>query len=193
MKKMKAGEIPASIMPAMQRWSYGRSTNPEIKALAVELFGKTDPHRGKVIADYQSGIAKLTGRAHAGKAVFEKAACITCHRKGEVGVEVGPSLADVKIKPMEALLTDIFDPNRAVEERWSAYQVETRSGQNFAGLIASETSAAIEIRLPGGHSETISRDQILKTTATGLSLMPVGLEGLISKQDLADLLAFLKE
>ncbi|MDF1752191.1 MAG: DUF1080 domain-containing protein [Verrucomicrobiales bacterium] len=193
MKKMKAGEIPASIMPPMQRWSYGRSSNEELKALATELFGKTDGDRAKVVADYQKGIAGLTGDPEAGKQVFQKGACVTCHKVGEIGVDVGPSLADVKIKPNAALLTDILDPNRAVEERWAAYQIETKGGQTFAGLVASETGGSVEIRVPGGHSETIPRNQIKSTSSLGLSLMPIGLEGIISKQEMADLLAFLKQ
>ncbi|MDF1812128.1 MAG: DUF1080 domain-containing protein [Verrucomicrobiales bacterium] len=193
MKKMKAGEIPASIMPPMQRWSFGRSSNEEIKSLATELFGKTDNDRAKVVADYQKAIKGLKGDPVAGKQVFQKGTCFTCHKKGEMGVDVGPSLADVKIKPDGALLTDILDPNRAVEERWAAYQIETKSGQNYAGLVAAETGNTVEIRVPGGHSETIPRDQITKTTSTGLSLMPVGLEAAISKQEMADLLAFLKQ
>ena len=193
MKKMKAGEIPAAIMPPMQRWSYGRSSNKEIKELATELFGKVDNDRAKVVEDYRKGIAKLTGNPDAGKLVFQKGACITCHKMGDIGVDVGPSLADVRIKPNVALLTDILDPNRAVEERWAAYHIQTKSGQNFAGLVAAETDNTVQIKVPGGHSESIPRNQIAKTTSPGLSLMPVGLEAAISKQEMADLLAFLKK
>ncbi len=192
MKKMKAGEINKSLMPAMQRWSYGRSKNEEIKTLALELFGSTDDDRAKVVSDFRSGIAEHTGNAENGKAVFQKAACMTCHKLGEVGVEVGPNLVDVRIKPNVALLTDILDPNRAVEERWASYTLTTKDGRALTGLIAGETADAVEIIMPGGLKETVTRDQIDKMETTGLSLMPVGLEGAISKQEMADLLAFLK-
>jgi putative membrane-bound dehydrogenase-like protein len=192
MKKMKAGEINKSLMPAMQRWSYGRSKNEEIKTLALELFGTTDDDRAKVVRDFRSGIAKHKGNAKNGEAVFQKAACMTCHKLGEVGVEVGPSLADVRIKPDIALLTDILDPNRAVEERWASYTVTAKDGRVLTGLITGETAEAVEIKMPGGLTETVARDQIAKMETTGFSLMPVGLEGAISKQEMADLLAFLK-
>ncbi|MCB1230822.1 MAG: DUF1080 domain-containing protein [Verrucomicrobiae bacterium] len=192
MQKMKAGEISKALMPPMQRWSYARSTNEEVKNLAIELFGQASGDRGKVINDYKGALAGHEGDAERGKAVFQKAACMTCHQLKGVGVEVGPSLADVRIKPPEALLTDILDPNRAVEERWAAYTIETKDGRQLAGLVAAETDAAIEIRLPGGLSETVPRDQVAKYETTGLSLMPVGLEAAISHQDMADLIAFLK-
>src|SRR5690606_23653805 len=116
MKKMKAGEISPGIMPAMTRWSYGRSKTEEIQALAVELFGQTDGDRAAVIESYRTALASHNGDPEKGRLVFQKAACMTCHEVGGVGVDVGPPLNDVKIKPDEALLTDILDPNRAVED-----------------------------------------------------------------------------
>ena len=72
-------------------------------------------------------------------------------------------------------------------------QVETKDGRALLGLIQSETSDAIELRMPGGQSEVIQRTGISKISSSGLSLMPVGLEGAISHREMADLLAFLKQ
>lgn len=192
MKKMKEGEISKALMPPMQRWSFARSSNEELKALAIELFGQASGDRAKVIADYKTAMKTHEGDPENGKLVFQKAACMTCHQMGGVGVEVGPALADVRSKPPEALMTDILDPNRAVEERWAAYTIETKDGRQLAGLVAAETDSAIEIRLPGGLSETVPRDQVAKFETTGMSLMPVGLEGAITKEEMIDLIAFLK-
>ena len=192
MKKMKAGEINSSLMPPMQRWSYARSSNEELKALAIELFGQASGDRGEVIQRYLAALPRHAGDPERGKAVFQKAACMTCHEMGGIGVVVGPALADVRAKPAEALLSDILDPNRAVEERWAAYAIETKDGRQLAGLVAAETEAAIEIRLPGGVSETVPRDQVATFETSGLSLMPVGLESAITEAEMADLIAFLK-
>ncbi|MCB1242132.1 MAG: PVC-type heme-binding CxxCH protein [Verrucomicrobiales bacterium] len=193
MLKMKAGEINAALMDPMQRWVFGRSKDEEIKALAIEVFGQATGDRGKVISDYQTAIAGKPGDPAKGRAVFEKAACITCHKLGDLGAEVGPSLVDVRAKPREALLSDILDPNRAVEERWTGYSVEMRDGRTLAGLIAGETADQIIIKLPGGISENVARSQLKKFETTGMSLMPVGLEAAISHDEMADLLAFLKQ
>jgi putative membrane-bound dehydrogenase-like protein len=192
MEKMKAGEISPALMPPMQKWVYGRSTDAKVKALATELFGQASGDRAKIIADYQGALGGQTGDPERGKLVFQKAACMTCHQLGGIGINVGPALADVRSKPAEALLTDILDPNRAVEERWAAYTVTTRDGRQLAGLVAGETASAVEIRLPGGLSETVGRDQIASMETTGISLMPVGLDAAITKQEMVDLLAFLK-
>ncbi len=193
MKRMKAGEISPAIMPPMARWSYGRSTNEEVKALAVELFGKTDGDRAALIASYSAELGKRPGDPEKGALVFQKAACITCHQVHGVGVEVGPSLNDVKIKPAEALLTDILDPNRAVEDRWASQTIETNDGRQLAGLVHSEDAAAITLRIPGGVGMTIPRNEVKSLTANGISLMPVGLEAAISKEEMIDLIAYLKQ
>ncbi|MEX2580290.1 MAG: PVC-type heme-binding CxxCH protein [Verrucomicrobiales bacterium] len=193
MKRMKAGEISPSIMPTITRWSYGRSSNEEIKSLAVELFGQTDSDRSAVIDTYRKALGEHEGNPEKGELVFQKAACMTCHQVGEVGTDVGPSLHDVKNKPKEALLTDILDPNRAVEERWVAVTVETSDGRTLGGLVYGDDAAAITLRLPGGHTETIPRSEVKSVTSSGISLMPVGLEAAITEEEMVDLLAFLKK
>src|SRR5690606_27563216 len=91
----------------------------------------------------------------------------------------------------EALLNDILDPNRMIEARWSAYQIETTDGRTLAGLFHAETRDEITLRLPGGSQETLRRDQILSQRSLDLSLMPEGLEAGIDLIQMADLLAFL--
>jgi putative membrane-bound dehydrogenase-like protein len=193
MKKMKAGEINPGLMPAMTRWSYGRSTNEEVKSLALELFGQANSDRAALIASYREVLTKHQGDPEKGALVFQKAACVTCHQIGGIGVEVGPSLNDVKIKPAEALLTDILDPNRATEERWVSQTVEATDGRILAGLVHGEDAAAITLRVPGGVTMTVPKAEVKSLTSTGLSLMPVGLEAAITKEEMADLIAFLKK
>ncbi|MDA7922291.1 DUF1080 domain-containing protein [Verrucomicrobiales bacterium] len=193
MKKMKTGDISPAIMPPMTRWSYGRSTNEEIKSLATELFGNTSSDRSKLIIEYRAEIPNHKGDSENGKLVFQKATCVICHKIGDVGVDVGPPLNDVKIKQAEALMTDILDPNRAVEERWVAQTIETTDGRTLSGLIHAEDAVAITLRVPGGQTMTVPRAEVKSLTTSGFSLMPPGLEAAISKTEMIDLIAFLKK
>lgn len=191
MKKMQAGEISPSLMDPMLRWSLARSKDPETHKLATELFGQASGDRGKVIAEYKPALAK-GGDAAAGKKIFETN-CIVCHRKDGTGVDVGPDITDVKIKPADALLSDILDPNRMVEERWAAYTVQTKDGRTLMGLVSDESSDAITLRMLGGVVETVPRSEVVKMETVGLSLMPVGLEGAITKEQMADLIQYLRK
>ncbi len=192
MHQMKEGLISPAMMSPMKRWGYGRSADEEIKALAMELFGKASSDRAGIVEEFQVGLSQHVPDLAKGKLALQKGTCLICHRIGGKGVAVGPDLADVRAKPVAALLSDILDPNRAVEERWVAYLVETKQGQILSGLIESEDEASVVLRVPGGLSQTVARSEITKMESTGMSLMPVGLEAALSKEEVADIIGVLK-
>jgi len=187
-KRMEKGEFPTAWVDVETRWRYQRGTG-EMPALAKKLFGEASSDRAKVVQDYM--VATTTkGNAKKGQQVFATI-CITCHKHGSLGVDVGPPLSDVKVKPPEGLLSDILDPNRMFEARWSAYTVETKDGRTLSGLIQSETGDGIVLAMMGGAKETIARTAIKEMKSLDHTLMPVGLEAAITKEQMADLLAFL--
>ena len=143
-----------------------------------------------MISSYEPAL-KMKGDSAKGHQIFSTV-CIACHRlKGE-GVDVAPDITDVKIKEKEALLSDILDPNRMVEARWMAYQIDTKDGRAVVGLIAAETSAEVTVKMAGGLADVIPRSNIKSMKCLDQSLMPVGLEAGITKEQMADLLSFLK-
>jgi putative heme-binding domain-containing protein len=111
-----------------------------------------------------------------------------------VGVQVGADLLSaLRNKSREQLLIDILDPSREVDPRYLSYQVTTRRGQVLTGLIAAETASSLTLKRGEGAEDTILRTQIDKVESTGKSLMPEGLEMQLTRQDLADLIAYLQK
>jgi putative heme-binding domain-containing protein len=165
---------------------------PQIRQRALKLLaGQAAPDRRKVVASYRSAL-KLKGKIARGKAVFKKN-CATCHRLEKVGVEVGPDLLSaLKNKTPETLLVDILDPSREVDPRFINYLVTTKAGRSFSGMIAAETATSITLRRAEKAEDTLLRRQIDTIQATAKSLMPEGLEKQLSKQDVADVIAYLK-
>ena len=188
-KRMEKGEFPTAWVDVEKRWGYQRGKG-EMADLAKKLFGEASTDRAAVIASYMNA-TKKAGDATKGKAVFSSI-CISCHQAGGVGMDVGPSLADVKVKPPEGLLSDILDPNRMFEARWTAYQIDTNDGRSFSGLIANETTDAVELVMMGGLRETLSRSAIKEMKSLDRTLMPDGLEAAVTKEQMSDLLAFLR-
>jgi putative membrane-bound dehydrogenase-like protein len=187
-KRMEKGEFPPAWVDVEKRWAYQRGKG-EMAELAKKLFGEATSDRAAVVKDYMTATT-MHGDAKKGQAVFATI-CITCHKHGTMGVDVGPPLSDVKVKPPEGLLSDILDPNRMFEARWSAYAIETKDGRTLSGLIQSETSDAIVLAMMGGAKETLSRSAIKEMKSLDRTLMPDGLEAAISKEQMSDLLAFL--
>ncbi|WP_240914670.1 PVC-type heme-binding CxxCH protein [Roseimicrobium sp. ORNL1] len=188
-ERIDRGELPKAFVDAETRWRYLRPGNPMFD-LATKIFGSPSGDRAAVITAYHDAI-KTKGDSAKGQQVFSTI-CITCHKVKGLGVDVGPDITDVRIKEKEALLSDILDPNRMVEARWMAYQIDTKDGRVVAGLIAGETSTEVTVKMAGGITEVVPRANIAKMKSLDASLMPVGLEGGITKEQMADLLAFLK-
>jgi putative heme-binding domain-containing protein len=67
----------------------------------------------------------------------------------------------------------------------------TNSGKMVTGLLAVETPASVTLRRADKAEDTILRTQIESIQATTQSLMPEELEKQVSKQDVADVIAFL--
>ena len=157
----------------------------------VPVITNNDPDRQKIVARYNAEVAGLKPDATHGQAVFQKA-CIACHKAHGLGVEVGPDLGTVVSKPDEQLIEAIFDPNRAVEVRNAATQVTKKDGSVLLGLLVTETPGNIALRLPGGVEQVVLRGDIKEMKTLTTSLMLVGLESVITPQECADLLAWIR-
>ena len=87
----------------------------------------------------------------------------------------------------------ILDPNAAIEPRFINYQIETKDGRSLSGVVKAESSTSLTLAQGGGLEEKILRSDIAEIRASNLSLMPEGLEQGMTPQDLADLIAYLKQ
>ena len=191
LQAVESGLIPANQIPFAQRRLLSLNADPTVKALAEKFFSASAPGpRKQVIEKYQPALS-MKGDAVRGQKVFE-AACIACHRAGDVGKQdVGPNLANIRAWNPEQVLINILDPNREVVPNFLAYTVETTEGKSIYGLIAEESTASLTLKRPDGVSETVLRSSVAKLEGAGVSLMPDGLEAAISPEQMADLIAFL--
>jgi len=118
--------------------------------------------------------------------------CAPCHVAGGIGNRVGPDLASVAHRSVEDLVSNILDPNMAINPSFAAYEAETKSGETETGVLSAENSTAVTLIQPGGRKVVLPRSALGRLRATGLSLMPEGLEQGRTPQDIRDLVAFLQ-
>jgi putative membrane-bound dehydrogenase-like protein len=187
---IEAGKIAAGEIDAASREALLKHKNEGIRDRATKVFSQTRSDRQKLVGEYLGGMPGV-GERERGAAIF-RAQCALCHRLRGEGTDVGPDLGMVAGKPLEELLAAILDPNRSIEARYLAYTAATKDGRAFAGLLATESANAIVLKAPGGLEETILRAEVKELTATGRSLMPEGLENALTKEQMADLLRFLR-
>jgi putative membrane-bound dehydrogenase-like protein len=183
-KKMEAGQLEPARLDQLRK-----HRDPAVRR-RIEAIAGQPTERSKVVEAYRSAL-DLQPDAARGKGIFKKT-CTTCHRLENEGFEVGPDLvAALRNKSPEQLLTDILDPSKEVDPRYVNYVVTTKKGQTYSGLIAADTAASITLRRGERAEDVILRSQIDEITSTTKSVMPEGLETQLSKQDLADVIAYL--
>jgi putative membrane-bound dehydrogenase-like protein len=185
-KKVLAGQLEPLRIQQLRK-----HPNPQVRKRAVALLaGQIAVDRQKVVAAYKEALT-LKPQVGRGKEVFKKT-CAVCHRLENVGVEVGPDLLSaLRTKTPETLLIDILDPSREVDPRYINYEVTTRAGRSFTGMIAAETASSVTLRRAEKAEDTILRSQIDTFQATAKSLMPEDLEKQLTRQDVADVIAYL--
>jgi putative membrane-bound dehydrogenase-like protein len=179
-----------SHIPQTRRTLLMQHADPKIRERALKLFSADAPSpRKEVLARYREALtAPADGQR--GRKVVERE-CMTCHRLGDKGYEVGPNLLTIKHRTAEEILTHVLDPNREVPPGFLEYVVAIDDGRILTGVIAEETATSITLRRPQGVEETILRQNIEELSNTGHSLMPEGLEQKVNVQEMADVLAFL--
>lgn len=165
--------------------------NLALKARSRTLLTKKDEGRQEVVKQYASSLT-MAGNGEKGKAVF-KANCSACHQiGGKDGTPYGPDLGTIRNRRPESIMGDILNPAQSIADGYDMWSIELKNGEAIQGLIATETPSALTIRNYGGQETVIARANIKSLKALGMSVMPAGLENQINKQDMADLLAFLK-
>ena len=190
LRALERGQIAVGeVSPAHQQILL-KQRGDSVRERAGKIFAAQNTDRQQVVRNYES-VKELTTNPGRGALLYRQN-CATCHRlKGE-GNEVGPDLGTVADKPIGTFLVAVLDPNQALETKYVSYTATTRGGREVTGIIASENPSSMTIRSPGGAEEVIARTDIQSLASSKLSLMPDGLENVLTPQDMADLIAFIR-
>ncbi|MFN7926265.1 MAG: c-type cytochrome [Bryobacteraceae bacterium] len=187
---IEGGTVPANALEVGARNRMLELNDATLAARAKKALQASASDRAKVIAGFKDAL-QLSGNVDHGKQIFEDA-CAKCHLPRKTGGRIGPDLSGINMKTKEELLNAILDPSAAIEPRFVNYLVTTKDGRMYDGVLANETPGAVTLR--GGSEEdvTILRQNIAEIRSSNISLMPEDLEKNLKKQDIADLIAYLR-
>ncbi|MDZ4289810.1 MAG: c-type cytochrome, partial [Prosthecobacter sp.] len=189
---LEAKDIPAAQISTSTRALLTKNKDKMIAERAAKIFGDgASGARKDVITKYEAAL-RSEGDAARGSKIYELV-CMVCHRYKDRGNDVGPNLGTIQAWTPDQLLTNILDPNREVSPNFALYIIETNDGRTLTGLIASETAGNLIVKRPDGGAEEVLRTDIKSLTSPGISLMPEGLEAAITPQQMADLMAYLRQ
>ena len=192
LRRIDRGDILPSDLEPVQQSRLKNHPDKNIARLARSLFATDNASAPKERIEQYRQALQLRGDSKRGRAVYVKT-CASCHRRGDQGHHLGPDLATVVQHPPEKLLANILDPNADIQPGYQVYNCLLVSGEVLSGILSGETANSLTIASANGTVRTVGRDEVEELQNLGISLMPEGLHEQLSLQDMADLLAFLKE
>jgi putative heme-binding domain-containing protein len=168
-----SGPLTEVLAAAANVATENRASSPEEIKRLLALVQKGDPNRGEEIFRSVN-----TG-------------CMNCHAIAGAGGDVGPDLSTVGTTAQpDFLIEHILAPSKHVKDGFTAYVVETSSGDSITGVQVRETPDTLVLRDATHEEMPIAKNTIKKRRAIG-TLMPTGLADMLTDAELADLVKFL--
>ena len=127
-----------------------------------------------------------------GKLVFTKAQCIKCHKYGTEGESIGPDLTTLskRFKRRDTLEAIVF-PSKVISDQYRSSTIELKSGVVFTGLLASDNDR-VSVFQADGSKLIVKASDIERKVTSLVSVMPERLLDTLTKEEIADLFAYLE-
>ncbi len=136
---------------------------------------------------------EVSGDAAAGERIFfGKGACQGCHQINGQGGRVGPDLSTAGQWTVQALRQAITSPNDQEGRHPDVVSAQTIDGRQIRGILKNEDSFSLQVMDSSGELRLLQKDQLTSFRYEEKSLMPADYGQRLSKQELNDLIVYLK-
>ena len=186
---VKSGIIQSTSISWPVKEHLANSRDSSVRNRSRELIISEVESREEVYKQYLP-VLSMKGDTAKGLIVFRNV-CGVCHQyQGRYGTSFGPDLGSTQNREKASIMTDVLNPNRSIAVKYDLWNVTKKNGESLSGIMSSETSASITLTQLGGQHITIPRADIKMMETSESSAMTVGLEASVSKEQMANLLAF---
>ncbi len=182
----------------------GKIDDPLVESAANRLMTAWDGNLRKAAMNYLpqvvgkqnplppiNELVALEGNDQTGRQVFTQS-CGICHQVNGEGINFGPDLSEIGNKlSREALYAAILHPSAGISFGYEGYLIKILDDNTYSGYIESENETVLTLRMPGGISQKIDKDNIASMEELPQSLMPEGLYQTMSEEELVDLVEYL--
>jgi putative membrane-bound dehydrogenase-like protein len=207
-ERSRAPAVGRALVAALEKSPGLTSLTPEALRRTLQVYPDAvqqmaQPLFKRVEVDVEKQKARLAqlspvlkgGDVGRGKDVFfgAKASCAACHIAKSQGGQVGPDLSKIgAIRSGRELLESILFPSAGIARGYEPYLVVTKTGKSHAGILKRETVEAIYLVTAERAEVRIRRSDIELLEPSKVSIMPQGLDGQLTRQELGDLITFLQ-
>ncbi len=135
----------------------------------------------------------VSGDASSGERLFfGKGTCHTCHQINGRGGRVGPDLSTAGQWTVQALRQAIVNPNGQEGRRPDVVSAKTKEGRQIRGIMKNEDSFSLQLMDVAGEFQLLQKNDLASLHYDETSLMPGDYAKRLSKQELDDLIVYLK-
>jgi len=180
--RIEAARKPAAMLPATSRPFVQKWTLDDLAAEIEQTADTTSEKHGDVAN---------------GRRLFAAAACIVCHSFQGEGGRGGPELTTAARRyTTRDLLMNILEPSRVINEQYALQHYSMSDGTAFTGRTVNMAGDTIMVATdpndPGGSEVRFKVSELESSTPSQVSFMPAGLLDTLSRDEICDLLAYLR-
>jgi putative heme-binding domain-containing protein len=165
---------------------------PPLPILVVDKPSESKYNFDELLAYLEKDPQGTKGDPKRGRLVFEKGQCIKCHKYGTAGEGIGPDLTNLskRFKRVDTLSKMLF-PSKTISDQYRGSMIITKAGAQLSGLAAVQGDV-VTVLQSDGNKVTLKKADVEQQIASLVSVMPEKLLDTLTKQEIADLFAFLE-
>lgn len=130
-----------------------------------------------------------------GQAAFAAAQCLKCHRFAGDGGATGPDISAVGGRfSSQYLLESLIEPSKVISDQYLGTVIQTDDGQQITGRVVDENDRILRVRANPFTEDVVEvpKATIEVREPCRVSEMPQGLINVLSKDEVLDLIAYLR-
>ncbi|WP_395767419.1 PVC-type heme-binding CxxCH protein [Aquirufa sp.] len=189
LQALKQKQIPETLIPSVvesvsRAWRKGVRLEANTYLTGVQSANKTKhPALNELV--------NLKGVAQNGIKVFVEQ-CAMCHQINNEGIDFGPKLSEIGSKlSKEGMYLSILHPNAGIGFGYETFEITTKKGDVYQGVVTSKNETDIILKLPGGSTQNFKTSALKSVKQLDNSMMPDGLADGMSTTELTDLVTYL--
>ena len=126
-----------------------------------------------------------------GRALVERSKCLDCHRIGDRGSRLGPTLTDIgNLRSREELRDALVAPDQDVLPEHRSVRLVTKDGATIVGRLLNQDAFSIQLMNADEQLKSYARSSLREQTIATKGLMP-SYEGKLTSQEIADVVNYL--
>ena len=189
--EVKPNELPADIVRQLR--AHGQK---DINTKLDKVWGvsrSTPQAKLKEIAKYKKLLEAKPAKPvnlSRGRALFQRT-CAQCHKLYGEGGEIGPDITGSNRNNLDYLLTNMLDPNAEIPNDYRTNILRTKDNRILVGVVRRSEGQSVTMATPT-EVVTMAKSDVASIEQQNFSMMPEGLVLAFKKDELQDLVAYLR-